>query len=183
MTRADLIRYVALLRGINLGSRNRIPMADLRALLSGLGLADVRTHLQSGNAIFGSNEAPDPLRRRIEDAITEKFGLRVACLLRTHDELRAVIAANPLADIADNGSRFMALFLSETPAPALLARNDPVTLDPDRVRVGDRVIYQWCPNGFRDAPAVGAYVEKHLNVIVTARNWNTVTKLADLLTS
>jgi uncharacterized protein (DUF1697 family) len=180
MTRADLTRYAALLRGINLGSRNRIPMADLRALLSGLGLDGVRTHLQSGNAVFASDAGPEPLHHRIEHAIAREFGLNVACLLRTHDELRAVIAANPLADVADDNSRFMALFLSEAPDPTALARNDPVKLDPDGVRVGDRVIYQWCPNGFRDAPAVGAYVEKHLRVTVTARNWNTVTKLADL---
>jgi uncharacterized protein (DUF1697 family) len=176
-----MTRYAALLRGINLGSRNRIPMADLRALLSGLGLSDVRTHLQSGNAVFGSDAGPEALCDQIEQAIGREFGLRVACLLRTRDELRVVIEDNPLADVADNGSKLMALFLSETPDPALLARNDPVALDPQRVRIGQRVIYQWCPNGLMAAPSVGAFVEKHLKLTVTARNWNTVTKLGSLL--
>jgi uncharacterized protein (DUF1697 family) len=176
-----MTRYAALLRGINLGSRNRIPMADLRALLSGMGLADVRTHLQSGNVVFDSGTGPEPLRSRIETAIRQQFGFEVACLVRTRDELRGVIEGNPLADVATNGSRLMALFLSEAPDPELLARNNPVTLDPEGVRIGRRVIYQWCPNGLMAAPPVGAFVEKHLKLTVTARNWNTVTKLGSMM--
>ena len=85
------------------------------------------------------------------------------------------------ADVADNGSRMMALFLSAAPDPEAAAAHDPVALDPDRVRVGDRVIYQWCPDGVLKAPDVSAFVMKHWKVTVTGRNWNTVTKLADML--
>ena len=176
-----MTRYAALLRGINLGSRNRVPMAELRRLLSDLGLADVRTHLQSGNAVFSSDAGPESLRSRIEGAISRRFGFDVACLMRTGGELRAVIEANPLADVANDGSRLMVLFLSDNPDPGLLAHNDPVALDPEGIRIGQRVIYQWCPNGLMAAPPVSAFVEKRLKLIVTARNWNTVTKLGTLL--
>ncbi len=71
--------------------------------------------------------------------------------------------------------------LSAAPDPALLAEHDPVALDPQWARLGDRVIYQWCPDGLLQAPPVAAYAEKHLGVTVTARNWNTTTKLLDLL--
>lgn len=174
-------RYAALLRGINLASRNRLAMADLRLLLSDLGLTGVRTHLQSGNAVFGSDARAQTLRDRIEDGIQQRFGLRVACLLRTREEWRAVVDGNPFIDTATEGSRLMALFLSEAPDLTLLAEHDPVALDPERVRIGERVIYQWCPAGLMAAPAVGAFIEKHLKLTVTARNWNTVTKLGTML--
>ena len=109
--------------------------------------------------------------------------MKVSVLIRTGADLRAVIDAHPLAEVATNGSRMMALFLSDAPDPKLLAANDPTQLDPDRVRVGDRVIYQWCPEGILAAPNVHGYVEKNLRVAVTARNWNTVTKLGALLTA
>lgn len=75
----------------------------------------------------------------------------------------------------------MAHFLSSAPKPELLEAHDPRTLDPHATALGDRVIYQWCPDGVLKAPPVGGYVEKHLGVAVTARNWNTVTKLGALL--
>lgn len=176
-----MTQYAALIRGINLGSRNRVPMAELRGLLSDLGLTDVRTHLQSGNAVFSSDAGPGPLRSRIEGAISRRFGFDVACLVRTGDEVRAVIEDNPLAAVANDGSRLMVHFLSDDPDPGLLAHHDPVALDSEGIRIGQRVIYQWCPNGLMAAPPVGAFVEKHLKLIVTARNWNTVTKLGTML--
>ncbi|MQA28176.1 MAG: DUF1697 domain-containing protein [Micromonosporaceae bacterium] len=175
-------RHAALLRGINVGRHKRIAMADLRALFDEIGLADVRTHLQSGNAVFSSAEAtPKALETRIEDAIAGQFGMSVRCLVRSQDEIHAVIEANPLRETATDGSKFMALFLSEAPDPALVAAYDPVAFAPDQVRLGDRVVYQWCPDGLMAAPPVGGFVERHWKVAVTARNWNTVTKLGALL--
>ncbi|MFC5996771.1 DUF1697 domain-containing protein [Pseudonocardia hispaniensis] len=173
--------YAVLLRGINVGGKT-IAMADLRALLSDLGFDAVRTHLRSGNAVFRTADTPPAeLAAWIEAAIAERLGMDVPCLIRTRDELRAVLAANPLAEVADNGSRLMALFLSAEPDPAAAAEHDPTALDPQRIRLGDRVIYQWCPDGILQAPDVSAFVMKHWNLVVTGRNWNTVTKLATLL--
>jgi uncharacterized protein (DUF1697 family) len=175
-------RYAVLLRGINVGGHAKIAMAELRDLLTELAFTEVRTLLQSGNAVLtASVDEPGQVTTRIEKGITAKWDLTVRCLSRSAEELAAVIDANPLAEIATNGSRMIALFLSEQPDPDLLAVHDPTSLAPEQVRLGDRVIYQWCPDGVQTAPQVGPFVERRLKVAVTARNWNTVTKLAALL--
>lgn len=174
--------YVALLRGINVGGNKKIAMADLRALLTGLGYSAVRTYVNSGNAVFHSTVVDAAIvAGHIEHSISENLGMSVRCLVRTDDELRTVINGNPLAEVATAGSKMMALFLSEPPDPELLATHDPTELAPADVRLGERVIYQWCPDGLMAAPPVSAFVEKRLKVAVTARNWNTVTKLGALL--
>jgi uncharacterized protein (DUF1697 family) len=171
-----------MLRGINVGGHRKVAMADLRALLSRLGFTDVATLLQSGNAVFNGPKAlPDELAARIERAIADEFMMSVRCMVRTSPELRAVIDGNPFSDVATHGSRFLALFLSASPDPELLAMYDPQSLAPSEVELGDRVIYQWCPEGILAAPNVSGFVEKNLRVAVTGRNWNTVTKLDVLL--
>ncbi len=177
-----MTRYVVLLRGINVGKAKRVPMAELRELLGELGYTAVKTHLNSGNAIVtGPDAGTDEQAARIGTAIAERFGFEVRCVVLSGPELHAVLDAHPLADVATDGSRMMALFLSADPDPALLTEHDLVALDPDRARLGPRVIYQWCPDGVLKAPPVAAFAEKHLGVVVTGRNWNTATKLADLL--
>jgi uncharacterized protein (DUF1697 family) len=179
---AQVPRFAVLLKGINVGGKKKVSMADLRALLSDIGFTDVATLLQSGNAVFTSGAGkPAKLASQIEEAITDRFGMNVRCLIRSAAELRAVIDGNPLADIATDGSKLVALFLSDAPAPALLAKHDPAALAPGNVQMGDRVIYHWCPNGILEAPDVSAFVEKNLRVTVTGRNWNTVVKLSALL--
>jgi uncharacterized protein (DUF1697 family) len=174
--------YVALLRGVNVGRAKRIAMADLRELLTGLGYTGVRTHLQSGNAVFDApSQGEAGLARRIERALSEQARLDVSCLVRDAAAVRAVVAGNPLSGVATDGSKLLALFLSEAPAPDVATAHDPRELDPEGIRVGDRVIYQWCPDGVLAAPPVSAFAEKHWHVAVTARNWNTVTKLAGML--
>jgi uncharacterized protein (DUF1697 family) len=174
--------YAALLRGINVGGHRKVAMADLRALLSRLGFTDVATLLQSGNAVFNGPEAhPDELAARIERAIADEFMMSVRCMVRTGPEVRAVIERNPFADVAAQGSRFLALFLSASPDPELLAMYDPRSLAPSQVELGNRVIYHWCPEGILAAPNVSGFVEKNLQVAVTGRNWNTVNKLGVLL--
>ncbi|WP_214404607.1 DUF1697 domain-containing protein [Pseudonocardia lacus] len=175
-------RYALLLRGINLGPRRRVAMADLRSLLEGAGYTEVRTHLQSGNAVLTGPEA-DPVEheRRISAAIEDALGMDVRCVVLTADELRAVVDGHPFADVADNGSRMMAHVLAEQPDDAQLAAHDPTALDPENSRLGPRVIYQWCPDGLMGAPPVGGSAEKHWKIMVTARNWNTMTKLVELI--
>jgi uncharacterized protein (DUF1697 family) len=175
-------RYAALLRGINLGPNKALAMEDLRALLSGLGHADVRTYLRSGNAVFSCPAGqPDDLAAEIEDAITGTLGMTVRCVIRTGAELRAVIDANPLRDVATDGSKLLALFLSGAPDAGLLAASDPRDLAPGHIYVGDRVIYQWCPDGIMAAPNMVEFADKKLKVTATGRNWNTVTKLCAML--
>jgi uncharacterized protein (DUF1697 family) len=175
-------RYVVLLRGVNVGKAKRIAMADLRAMLTDLGYTAVRTVLNSGNAVVtGADSDPDEHAAAVHAAIADRIGIDVRCLVLTGERLRAIVEGHPFADIADNGSRMFAHIMSAAPDPALLAGHDPVALDPHRARLGDRVIYQWCPDGLLAAPPVAAFAEQHLGVSVTARNWNTITKLLDLV--
>jgi uncharacterized protein (DUF1697 family) len=176
-------RYIALIRGINVGGRQQLAMADLRAVLAGLGCTGARTLLQSGNAVFDAEGRPaGRLEQDIAAGIAELAGLSVRCLVREQAELDAVIAANPFGHVTD-GARLYALFLSDQPDPRLVREHDPAGLDPGRISVGDRVIYHWVPDGYSNAPLVAPYTEKKLAVAVTARNWNTVTKLAALASS
>lgn len=175
-------RYAVLLRGINVGGNKKVAMADLRQLLSELGFTDVATLLQSGNAVFTYRRTkPEVLARRIQAAIREQLGLEVSCIVRTRQEMEAVMAGNPLGKMASDGSKLLLVFLSDSPDPKRMAGHDAVELDPDRIRLGDRVIYQWCPEGILAAPAVGGLAERHWSVTTTGRNWNTVTKLVALL--
>lgn len=174
-------RYAVLVRGVNVGGKNRLPMADFRALLAGLGFSAVATHLQSGNAVLTAEQA-DPAA--VADAIEaglRGLGFPVRCLVRARSEWEAVIAANPLTGLATDGSRLLVHFLSSAPDAAVAAAHDPLALDPQRIRLGERAIYQWCPDGVLAAPTVGPFVERHWGVVATTRNWNTVTRLAALL--
>jgi uncharacterized protein (DUF1697 family) len=175
-------RYAVFLRGINVGRAKQVAMADLRATLEGLGYADVATLLRSGNVVLTApRRSAAALEREIEGALKAELGLESTCLVRTAAELRKVVEADPFGETASNGSRYLALFLSAQPSAAALREHDPRALAPEEIRLGDRVIYQWCPDGFLEAPAVGPFVEKHLGVRASGRNWNTVTKLAALL--
>jgi uncharacterized protein (DUF1697 family) len=175
-------RYAVLLRGINVGRAKRVAMADLRALMSELGYSAVRTHLNSGNVVLTGEEA-DPAEHaaRIETAIGDRLAVDVRCAVLTADELQAIIDDHPFAGVADNGSRMMAHVFVRPIDPALVAGHPPVPEDPERARVGDRAVYQWCPDGLMSAPDIGPYLKGHLRTDVTARNWNTITKLAELL--
>jgi uncharacterized protein (DUF1697 family) len=169
--------YVALLRGINVARNRRVPMADLRGWLTDLGYADVRTHLQSGNAVFRSGKRADTVAREIEVRLARETGFAIDCVIRTAAELRAIVAADPFGGVATNPSRYMLSFLAERPDPARLPDLDPAAYEPERFHVGDREIYLWCANGLRESTLFGEFAEKRLGVVATVRNWNTVTKL------
>ena len=169
-------RFVVLLRGINVGRNRRIAMADLRSLLTDLGHLDVRTVLNSGNALItAADHAPAEHAARIEAAIEARLGMAVPTIVLTADALRAIAAGNPFAHT--DGSRMMVHVLAAPPDTD--DPHDPVAADPERARLVDRVIYQWCPDGLLAAPGVGWPAGRE--VLVTTRNWNTITKLATLL--
>ncbi|WP_035860846.1 DUF1697 domain-containing protein [Cryptosporangium arvum] len=178
--------YVALLRGINVSRNQRIAMADLRALLTDLGLDDVTTYLQSGNALFRSDRAdPDTIADEIEAAITRELGLTVRVLVRDEDDFRRVLNANPLAEVATDPSRLLVTFLSAPTAEARLDAVDPATHAPEVMAIGPREVYVWYPDGVRKAKLSPPFFEKRYpedaNAAGTARNWNTLSKLLTML--
>src|SRR4051812_29217107 len=97
--------HVVLLRGINLGSRNRVAMAELRDMLTDAGFGDVRTYLQSGNVVLASDASPEEIRTDVERLIADRFGLEIAVVVRTRDELAEIVERNPLRDVATDPKR------------------------------------------------------------------------------
>lgn len=174
------MRYVALLRGINVGGNNKVPMADLRALLAELGYADVATHLQSGNAVLSSDLPAADLERDIAAAIADRLKVGCAVLVRTGAELTATVSGNPLGGEPENPSRYFVAFLSREPEPARAAALAGLSFAPDEFWLRGREAYLWCPRGAAETKLTGALLEKQLAVRATARNWNTVTKLAGM---
>lgn len=174
-------RYVALLRGINVGRANRLPMQTLRELLARVGATDARTHLQSGNAVF-THEEEDPLRIAgdLQQAIAEELGLTISCLVRSGKDLRRVVEANPYSMEGIDGSRFLVVFLSGPPPLDRLAAIDPEAYAPDTFRAGEREIYAHFPDTIRDSRLAGLFTDRWLGMTATSRNWNTVGKLAEL---
>jgi uncharacterized protein (DUF1697 family) len=173
-------RQIALLRGVNVGGNNRVPMAHLRELMQELGYEDVRTHLQSGNAVFTADTAPEQAAQEIEGRLAQSLGLGVRVLVRTAEELARVVSANPLPEAVAEPSRLLVTFLSVPPDPERLRELDPADFEPDLFGFGEREIYVWCPEGVRTIKLSYAFFEKRFGVVATARNWNTVTKLLEL---
>jgi uncharacterized protein (DUF1697 family) len=171
--------WVALLRGINVGRNKRVAMADLRRLLESLGCRDVRTLLQSGNAVFtGGRGGATARQRQIASRIDSELGLDVKVLVRTADQLAAVAEKNPFAARGVGPKELHVAFLSTAPAAKKLAGLEPEQFTPDEFEVGDRVLYLRLPNGIAGSRLPDW--ERTLGLTVTVRNWNTVTKLRDL---
>jgi uncharacterized protein (DUF1697 family) len=172
--------WIALLRGINLGARNKVAMSDLRALFSDLPAEDVTTYVQSGNVLFRSPGARDDLTQAIEREIRSRFGLDVTVLLRTKDELAAVAAGNPFAADEPDPRKLHATFLAERPEPGRVSALDEKQFEPDRFDVTRDVVYLHCPDGYGRSKLSNAFFEKQLGVAATTRNWRTVTALVEL---
>ena len=176
-----MTRYVALLRGINVGTAKQIGMADLKNLVVGLGYTDVKTHLRSGNVLLTANRtSAAKLAAQLTAAIKEQFSMAVSVVVRTRDELAAVVAANPLGEVATDPSRSVVAFLSGSPDAAGLAALLAVDVWPEQIVADGDELYLWCPDGQADGAATKALTKAKLGVVVTARNWRTVTKLLEL---
>jgi uncharacterized protein (DUF1697 family) len=174
-------RYVAFLRGINVGGRVKIGMADLRAMLTDLGYTDVATLLQSGNAVLTTTVKPDDLVPMIEKRLHADTNLAVRCVVRTTAELRAVLARDPYDGRADDPARYVVAFMDKAPTKANVASIDPAKFEPDEFRIIGREAYIWCPGGLRDTKLTAPNFEKKLGVVATVRNWNTCQKVLALM--
>lgn len=173
-------RQVALLRGINVGAHNRIGMAPLRELLTRLGHEDVRTLLQSGNVVLTADTTGAELERALETAIAAELGVEPRVMVRTADELAAVVAHDPFGDVADDPRRYQVSFLEAELDPEAARALEAADVAPERVAVHGREVYAWHANGIQRSPLVKLLDDKKLGVAATARNWRTVTKLREL---
>jgi uncharacterized protein (DUF1697 family) len=177
--------YIALLRGINVGGKNKVKMADLKRTFEASGLSRVQTYIQSGNVLFESDEEEAPLRQRIEERIAADFGIQVVVVLRTLAEMERIAANCPFSaeDIAeaeaasDAESLYVALLL-EAPVPEKAERLSAYSTPDDRFQLAGRDVYLLFRYSVRDSK-LAAQLPK-LGVPATVRNWNTIQKLVAL---
>ena len=174
-----MTRQIALLRGINLGSRNRVSMPDLRAALAGAGYEGIETLVQSGNIVLTSAKQPKALEREISELVLDEFGVTAATVVRTRDELEGVIERNPIADGPSIPKLFQVTFFSDEPDPAAVEQLLAADLGDERVEVVGREVYAWHPGGIQKSK-LARLLGSRLRGDGTARNWNTVTKLLEL---
>jgi uncharacterized protein (DUF1697 family) len=176
--------YLALLRGINVGGKNKLPMKDLISLFHDAECMNVRSFIQSGNVIFQSN--PREMHRLsalIPQQIEKRFGFRVPVVWRTKEDLGETIRQNPFLSEGSPENMLHVYFLSSVPANQDTATLDPQRSAPDVFQVLGREIYLWLPNGMARTKLTNAYFDSRLRTVSTARNWNTVLQLYGLMKS
>lgn len=173
--------YVALLRGINVGGKNRLPMKDLVAMLDDAGCHDVRTYIQSGNVVFRATEArASRIPGVIAKAVSDRLGFRAPIVMRTAGELRAVARGNPFVRAGADAESLHVMFLADLPLPAKVAALDPRRSPPDEFEVRRREIYLHCPNGVARTRLTNEYFDTKLATTSTMRKWRTVLTLVEM---
>ncbi len=176
-----MMTYVALLRGINVGSHSKVAMGDLRRLFLALGHADAKTHVQSGNVIFRCHvDEPSRLAGDIERRVASDLGVKISVLLRTKDELAHVLTDNPFRTRELDLSKLHVTFLADRPDPQRVTLLETPAGESDEFNLVGREVYLHCPNGYGRTKLNNAYLERRLGVVATTRSWNTLTKLCDL---
>ena len=174
--------HIGLLRGVNVGGRTQVAMADLRAMMAELGLGEARTLLQSGNVVFRSSRRKGAaLERALEEATRERLGLSTDFFVRTATEWDAIVAANPFPDEAERDPGHLVMMALKDPAEAkaLKALRAAVT-GPEVIGAEGRQLYIVYPAGIGRSRLTHGLIEAKLATRATGRNWNTVLKLAAL---
>lgn len=174
-------RYVALFRGINVGKAKRIAMADLRVLLGKLGYSDVRTLLNSGNAVFTAETTPvDKLAQRVRAEVAKKLGVDALVIVKSARDVAGMIADNPLLEVATNHSRLLVAMSHDAKAVAALKKHTTQDWGEERVHVGKHAAYLWCANGILESKVVEVLLTD-LKGLGTTRNWATLNKIHALM--
>ncbi len=180
MTKTATI-HVALLRSINVGGRNKLPMKDLAAIFTEAGCRDVKTYIQSGNVVF---EAEDSLARRlpksISTAILERFGYHVPVVMRTAEALVEVVEGNPFLEPDIDIKKLHVAFLADRPTEERVSALDTERSSPDELALHGREIYLRLPNGVARTKLTNKYFDSKLATTSTVRNWKTVLKLVEM---
>jgi uncharacterized protein (DUF1697 family) len=175
--------YAALLRGINVGGSRKVPMAELRTLMEGLGHDGVRTYLQSGQAVFSSGHGDEEsLAAELTRAIEKHFGFGVDVIVRDHAYLKAIAEACPFPAADLEAKQLHVIYFSAPVDPDRFAEIDQAAYFPEEFRLGDRALYLYAPNGLGRSKLAEHLSKPRLNkgVVATSRNWNTVVKLVEM---
>jgi len=178
-----MVVAISLLRGINVGGHNKIRMADLRELYASLGLRKARTLLQSGNAVFETDE-PDLslVQARIEAGIRDRFGLEIHVLMRRSSQFRSIVDRHPFTDEQQTEAKKMALvFLSDCPAPDDVSKLRESNPGREFIHASGSELYVFYTDGQARSKLDNGRIERALGLRSTARNWNTCNRLLKLL--
>jgi uncharacterized protein (DUF1697 family) len=178
------MRYIAILRGINVGTGRKVPMADLKKLCGNLGLLNVQTYIQSGNLVFewSQSESISELETRLQKAFSESFGFDIPVLVRTAEEWATSIAQNPfLKEENVDIDRLHLTCLKEIPSPELLEKIKTFQYLPDRYEIIAKDVFIFCAAGYGTSKLVNSFFESKLKTPATTRNWKTVMKLYEMI--
>jgi uncharacterized protein (DUF1697 family) len=179
---ATLARQVALFRGINVGKAKRIAMADLRGLLVGLGYTEVRTLLNSGNAVFTGEGEASAMARRIRDEVSRKLGVDALVIVKSAAEIAAVMRGNALESLAQDHSRLVVALTNDAASIAALKKLASKTCGEEKLHVNRHAAYLWCARGILESKAAEALLAQ-LKDCGTTRNWGTLSKIHALLSA
>ncbi|MFT6202422.1 MAG: hypothetical protein ACI9V1_000410 [Spirosomataceae bacterium] len=172
--------HIAILRGINVGGKRKILIADLRNMLSELGFSNVNTYAQSGNVVFEyKSHKNSELATKITNQIHDKYGFDVPVIVITTAEFAEDFRSNPFVEKAEIGQLHLT-FLSEEPTDEKLTGINLLAHPPDEFRIIGKGVYLKCVNKYHQTKLSNNFFEKKLGVFATTRNWETVTKLVEM---
>jgi len=175
--------HVALLRGINVGGKHKLPMKALAELFEEAGAADVRTYIQSGNVVFRADSAPvDDVIAGVEQGIERRFGFGVPVVVRTATRLREVIDDNPFISTGADTQHLHVGFLADRPSDEAVASLDPTRSETDSFRVLGAEVHLHVPGGMGRTKLTTDWFDRRLGTTMTVRNWRTVNKLIEMAT-
>lgn len=170
--------YALFVRGINVGTKNSLPMVELVQLLEQAGASGVRTYVQSGNAVFESKLGEAALIEKCQALLTARMGRSIAVTVRSAEDIARIATKNPWPKVATDGAKLAVTFLSTPLEKSELAALALVTSLPEQLTTKEREIYTWHPNGLGKSPLAAAITKLARAGAVTTRNWNTVQKVA-----
>ena len=174
-------KHVALLRGINVGGKNRLRMTDLKSLFLRAGCVGVRTYIQSGNVVFRTAESQvEQVLKYVRAELVRRLGSEIPIVLRTGDDLASVVTGNPFSAATVDSRSLHVGFLPRIPSGCRVSNLEQYRSPPDEFAVRNREIYLHLPNGVARTKLTNAYFDRDLGLPSTFRNWRTVRKLAEL---
>ncbi|MEU6153498.1 DUF1697 domain-containing protein [Actinosynnema sp. NPDC047251] len=177
-----MTRFVALLRAVNIGGGSSMAMVELRQVLADSGFSDVQTYIQSGNVVLDADTDDEAeVVARIRRGISDKWGKDVPVLVRSHDEMKAIVAANPYLDVEDDLTKLHVTFLDAVPAADKAAALVPPPGETGVLTLLGREIFLHVPGGYGRTKLQNVFVERKTGTVSTTRNWKSVLKLTELV--
>lgn len=173
---------IAILRGINVGGKRKILMADLKLLMEGLGYQNIQTYIQSGNVIFNADDKLQnkEIEQEIENAILEKFSFEVPVIVLSKDEIENAVAKNPFYKADADINKLHLTFLNEVPDKDKQEIAESFDYSPDQFKIIRKYAFIYCEDSYHKSKLTNDFFEKKLKVKATTRNWKTVLKLWEL---